>query len=133
MDLRILRRAEMIGNHHATERMSKAALRIGQEGGDAGQRLLFLGIEDMQDGADQQGMTGLLPVAAPFQRPFRINQDVGDVLDIADLVRPFAHFEQRVVAGRAWIGGVEQQAVREPRPPSRRQFPILALDVVDDS
>ena len=81
------------------QRVLEGALRIGQEGRDAGQRLFFLGVEDMQDGADQQRVAGLLPMDSPFQRAFRIDQDVGDVLDIADLVRPLAHFQQRVVAG----------------------------------
>ena len=132
MDLRMIGRAEMVGRHHPAQRVGEGALRIGEEGGDAGERLLFLRIEDMQDGADQQRMAGLLPMAAPFQRPFGIDQDVGDVLDVADLVRSLAHLEQRVVAGRARIGRIEQQAVREFRPPAGGQLPVLALDVVND-
>ena len=99
---------------------SNDRLRIGEEGGDAGQRLLLLGVEDMEDGADQQRVAGLLPMAAAFKRAFGIDQDVGDVLDVADLVRAFAHFEQRVVAGTARIGRIEQQAVRETSRASRR-------------
>jgi len=42
-----------------------------------------------------------------FQRAFGIDQDVGDVLDVADL--PFAptDLEQRIVGGRFHIGRVE--------------------------
>jgi len=50
----------------------------------------------MKNDADQQRVTGLLPMAAPFQRAFGIDQDVGDVLNVANLIRPFAHFEQRL-------------------------------------
>ena len=49
------------------ERAHDRARRIGEEGGDAGQRLLLLGIEDVQDGADQQRVRGLLPVVAPLR------------------------------------------------------------------
>src|SRR3546814_10979122 len=77
-------------------------------------------------------MAGLLPVLPALEHAFRVDQDVGDVLDVADLVRPLAHLEERVIAGRAWVGWVEQQAVREPRPPAGRELPILSLDGVDD-
>ena len=46
-----------------------------------------LGVEHVQDRADQQRMAGLLPVVAPLERAFGIDQDVGDVLDVAHLVR----------------------------------------------
>jgi hypothetical protein len=42
----------------------------------------------MQDGADKERVAGLLPMIPPLQRAFRIDQDVGDVLDVADF--PFA-------------------------------------------
>src|SRR3546814_4295013 len=54
-------------------------------------RLLFLRIEHMQDGADQQRVAGLLPMAPAFERAFVVDQDVGDVLDVADLVRSEEH------------------------------------------
>ena len=60
-----------------------------------------------------------------------IDQNVGDVLHIANFARALAHLEQRIEAGRAGIGGIEQQAVRELGPPAGGQLPILALDVVD--
>ena len=74
------------------------------------QRLVGLGIEHVQDRADEQRVTGLLPVVASLERAFRIDQDVGDVLHVADLVRPAANLEQRIVGGDARIGRVEQQA-----------------------
>jgi len=44
------------------------------------------GVEHVQDGADQQRMVGLLLVVSPLQRALRIDQDIGDVLQIAHLV-----------------------------------------------
>ncbi|MCY1374689.1 hypothetical protein D9M69_620490 [compost metagenome] len=86
----------------------------------------------MQDGADQQSMAGFLPVVTPLERAFRVDQDVGDILDIAHLMVATTHFQQRVVARRCHIRGVEQQAVREARAPPRGQRPVLALDIVND-
>ncbi len=114
------------------QRLSEAALRIGQDRRDAGERLLSLGIEDVQDRADQQRMAGLFPMVAPLQRTFRVDEDIGDILDIADLVHAAPHLEQRIVARRAGIGRIEQQAVREACAPAGGQLPVLALDVVDD-
>ena len=92
---------------------------IGEEGRDAGQRLLLLGVEHVQDGAGQQRVGGLLPVVAPLRAPFRIDQDVGDVLDIAHLVRALAHLQQRIEARRARVGrdrtaGSARTATRQP-------------------
>ncbi len=123
---------QMVGRHHPLQGRDEAALRIGQEGRDASERLLLLGIEDVEDRADQQRVAGLLPMIAPLQRALGVDQDVGDVLDVTDLGRAAAHLQQRVVPRRARVGRVEQQAVREARPPSGGQGPVLALDVVDD-
>jgi hypothetical protein len=81
--------------------------RIGQEGGNASQRLVGLGIEDMEDGADQQGMAGLLPVVPAFQRSFGIDEDVGDVLDVAHLPLALSHFEEWIVRCRRPVGRIE--------------------------
>jgi hypothetical protein len=89
----------MIGGHHPPERGGESPLRIGQEGRVSAERLLLLGVEDVQDRADQQRMAGLLPVVAPLERTFGINQDVGDVLDVADLILAATNLEQRIVAG----------------------------------
>src|SRR3546814_3532718 len=71
-------------------------------------------------------------MAATFERPFGIDQEVGDVLDVADFVRPLPYLQQRVVAGGTRVGRVEQQAVREFAPPAGGQLPVLALDIVND-
>ncbi|MNT85999.1 hypothetical protein D3C72_2262380 [compost metagenome] len=85
----------------------------------------------MQDGADQQSMAGLLPVVAPLQRAFGIDQDVCDVLHVAHLMRATPDLEQRVVSSRPRIRRVEQKAVREARAPAGSETPVLALDVMD--
>ena len=51
---------------------------------------------------------------------------------VADLVRPLAHLQERVVAGRARVGRIEQQAMGEAATPAGRELPVLALDVVHD-
>ena len=79
-----------------------------------------LGVENVQDGADQQRVAGLLPVIAPLKGTLRIDQDVGDVLDVAHLVRSFAHLQERVVAGRPGVRRIEQQASASSGRASRR-------------
>jgi hypothetical protein len=122
----------MIGGHHAPERPGERALRIEREGGDPRQRLLLLGIEDVKDDADEQRMAGLLPMIAPLQRAFWIDEDVGDVLNVAHLVLAAAGLQERIVPGGARIGRIKQQVMREASPPPGRELPVLALDVVDD-
>ena len=92
--------------------------------------LLLLGVKHVQDDPDQERVARLLPMVPALERPFRVHQDVRDVLDVADLVRPLAHLEERVVAGRARVGRVEQEAVGEAATPAGRELPVLALDVV---
>src|SRR3546814_10006765 len=48
-------------------------------------------------------------------------------------MRAAADFKERIVARRADVGRIEQEAVREALPPPSRQLPVLALDVMDDS
>ena len=79
--------------------------------GDAGQRLFLLGVEHVQDGAGQQGVSRLVPVIAAVAGAFGINEDVGDVLHIAHFLRALAHFQQRIEAGGAGIGWVKAQTV----------------------
>ena len=105
---------------------------VGQEVGDAGERLVGFGVEHMEDRADQERVAGLLPVIAPFQRALGIDQDIGDVLDVAHFGVAAPDFEQRIVGGGCRIGRIEQQHAAEPRPPAGRELPVLALDVVDD-
>ena len=87
----------------------------------------------MQDGANQKGVTGLFPMIATFQRSFGIDQNVGDILDVAHLPFTAANFQQRIVGGRLCIGRIEQQDAAMPATKARGQGPVLALDVVDDA
>ncbi len=132
MRLRRVVGAEVIGGQHDPERAQDRARRVGEEGGDARQRLLLFGVEHVQDGAGQQRVRRLLPVIAPFLGPFRIDQDVGDVLHVAHLLRALAHLEQRIEAGGEGIGRIEQQAMGELGAPAGGEHPVLALDVVHD-
>jgi hypothetical protein len=50
-----------------------------------------------------------------FQRPFEIDQDVGDVLHVAHFVVAAPHFEERIVGGGFRIGRVQQQHAAEAR------------------
>jgi hypothetical protein len=90
----------MLGGHHRAERGDEAALRVREKGRDPRKRLLLLGVEDVEDRGDKKRMRGLLPMVAPLERAFRIDQDVGDVLDVADFLGAAADLEQRIVARR---------------------------------
>ena len=124
--------AEMRRRHHRAQRRFDRAARIGEEIGDAGERLVRLGVEHVQDGADQQRVAGLLPVVSPLQRALGIDQNVGDVLDVADLPLAAADLQQGIVGGARRVGRIEQQHAAEPGAPAGGQRPVLALDVVDD-
>ncbi len=124
--------AKVRRGHHRLQRRLDRPLRIGQKGGDAGERLIRLGIEDVQDRADQQGVGGLFPMVALVERAFRIDQNVGDVLHVTDF--PFAapHLQQRIIGGRLGVGRIEQQHAAMPGTEAGGELPVLALDVVDD-
>ena len=103
----------MLCLQHELQRLLEGPRRVGQETRASGQRLVFVRIKDMQDYTDQQRMPCLFPMIAAFQRAFRINQNVGDVLHIADLARALAHFHQRIEARRTGIGRIKAQAGSE--------------------
>ena len=63
--------AEMRRRHHRAQGRLDRPPRIGEEVGDAGEGLVLLGVEDVQDRADQQRMAGLLPMIAALERAFR--------------------------------------------------------------
>ena len=65
------RSPEMRRRHHGAQRRLDRPPGIGQKVRDAGERLVGLGVEDVEDRADQQRMAGLLPMIAPFERAFR--------------------------------------------------------------
>ena len=61
-----------------------------------------------------------------------VDEHLGDVLRVADLVVALPDLEQRVVAEALRVGRVEAHAVAKRAPPAGRLLPQLALDVVDD-
>src|SRR3546814_10756961 len=86
----------MVGAHHSLERRGERALRIGEEGGDPRERLFFLGVENVQNRTDEQRVAGFLPVISALERPFRIDENIGDILNVANLVLAATDLEQRV-------------------------------------
>jgi hypothetical protein len=63
----------------------------------------------MQDGPDQQRVAGLLPVVSPFERAFRIDEHVGEIMHVTDFPFTSPDLDQRVVGGAVGIGRIEQQ------------------------
>ena len=63
-----------------------SAFIVGDGVGHPRERLLLLGIKDMEDRADQHRMRGLLPMVAPLEHAFGVDQDVGDILHIAHVI-----------------------------------------------
>jgi hypothetical protein len=118
--------------HHRLQRRLDRVFRIGEEGGDAGERLVGFGIEDMEDRTDEERVAGLLPMVSFFERAFRIDQHIGDVLDVAYLPLAAPDFEQWIVSRGFWIGRIEQHHAAMQRAEARGELPVLALDVVDD-
>src|SRR3546814_4936773 len=57
---------------------------------------------------------------------------IGDILNVANLVRAAPNLQQRIISGRSDVGRIEKQRVREARAPAGGELPVLALDVMDD-
>src|SRR3546814_17056147 len=68
----------------------------------------------------------------PFERTFGIDQNIGDILDIAHLMRAAAYLQQRVVSSGSNVGRIDQQRVREARTPAGGELQVRALEVVAD-
>ncbi len=124
--------AEMRRLHHRIEGGFNWSLRIREERRDAGQSLVLFRIEDVEDRADQQRVARLFPMVPLVQRPFWVDQDVGDVLDVADLPFAAAHLEQRIVGSGFCVGRVEEQHAAVPGAEAGGELPVLALDVVNN-
>jgi hypothetical protein len=54
--------AQVRSGHHRSQRRLDWLARIGEKIGDAGERLVGLSVEHVQDRADEQRVAGLLPV-----------------------------------------------------------------------
>ena len=125
--------AEMRRVHHRAQGCLDRAAGIGQEVGDARQGLVLLRIENMQDRADQQAMAGLFPMVALVETAFGIDQNIRDILHVADFPFALPDFEQRIVGGRSGVRGIEQQHTAMLRAKARCQRPVFPFYVVDNS
>ncbi len=99
--------AEMWGVHHCSEGGFDGPRGIGEKGGYASERLFLFGVEDMEDRADEKGMAGLFPMVTPFKGAFRVDQNVSDVLYIANLPFALSHFKQGIVGRGACVRRIE--------------------------
>ncbi len=86
----------------------------------------------MQDRPNKERMTCLFPMIAALQRPFRINENVSDILCVTYLAVAFADLKQRIIGRAGGIGRIEQEHGPKPRTPTGGQLQILALYIVDD-
>src|SRR3546814_1164321 len=116
----------MIGRHHLPQRRDERSLRIGQEGCDTRERLLFLRIEDMKYCADQERVGRFFPVVATLQSSFGVDQNIGDILNVVNLVRAAPNLQQRIISGRSDVGRIEKQRVREARS-EEHQYALQSL------
>jgi hypothetical protein len=71
--------------HHRAQRHLDRAFPIGEEVGDAGERSISLGVEDVQDRPDAKRVAGLLPMISPHEHAFGIDEHIRNVLHITDL------------------------------------------------
>ncbi|MNV52982.1 hypothetical protein D3C71_1451010 [compost metagenome] len=71
-------------------------------------------------------------MVSAFERPFGVDENVGDVLNVAHLERSRPHLHQGVVGGALRIGRIEHQDGSKAGAPSGGQGPVLALDVVNE-
>ena len=122
----------MVRRHHRAQRVFEGTQWIGEKVRDPSKCFFLFGIEDVKNRCRPKARDSSFPSDCAVQRAFGIDQDVSDVLHVADFVRSFADFEKRIVAGTAWIGRIEQQAIGKLASPAGCQLPVLAFDVVND-
>ena len=125
----------MLGGQQHFEAQVDRAVGAREEVRAAGQRLLLLRVENMQDEPDQERMRGAVPVVADAVA-VRVDEDIGDVLRVAHFLIAHPDLEQRVVprarAVRARGIELETEAAELATPPARREHPVLSLHVVDE-
>src|SRR3546814_4171603 len=73
----------MAGRLHPVERRGNRPPRIGQKGRDPGEALVGFGVKDMEDRADEQCVACFFPVISLLEAAFRIDQHIGDILNVA--------------------------------------------------
>ena len=125
-------RAEMRRRHHRPQRRLDRPHRIREEIGDAGQRLVWLGVEDVQDGADQQANGSSSPNGSAARA--RLPDRPGRRRCSGRRALPLRRGEPRAAGcrrrSRRWSDRTAARA-RSGRA-IRPSAPVLALDVVDD-
>ena len=124
----------VLGPQHDLEHVVASSMRAREESEATPERLIPPGVEDVEHRAHEELLCGEIPVILGSSA-IGIDQHVGDVLDVADLVRTEADFEERVVPGSASVlaGGIEAEAEvpENSLAIARGERPVLALDVVD--
>ena len=100
--------SQMAGGFHAVQCCFDPARRVRQKCSNACECLVFFCVKDMQDSADKKCVARLFPVVTPFKAAFGIDQDVCDILHIADFAFATPDLQKRIECGRSGIGRVEQ-------------------------
>ncbi len=103
---------------HDRQRRAECPVGIGKEARYARQRLLALGIKDVQDHADEQGVRLVDPVPEISELALRVHENIGNVLDVAHFAMPLTHFHQGIEMRRDHVGRVEPHAVGKLRAPA---------------
>src|SRR5260364_430314 len=99
--------AEVRRRQHRVKRSLYRARWVRQEVGDPRKGLVGFGVENMQNGTDEQRMAGLLPMISALECTFGIDQNIGDILGVADLIVAFTNLKQRIVGGARRIGRIK--------------------------
>src|SRR4051812_39138984 len=102
---------------HLGEDLELRPQRVAQERGYARERFVALRIQHMQDDAGQQRRAAQAPVVL-LSLPFRVDENLSDVLRVAYLARALAHLEHRVEGHAALPGRLEPPAVAEAAAPA---------------
>ena len=118
--------------HHDFQSALDGTRWIRQKVGHPRQRFVGLGIENVQDRANEQGVAGLLPMIAAFEGAFRIHQYIRDVLHVTNFFFAAPDLQQRVVGGGVVASWIKAEAVRESRAKPCGQLPVFSFDVMDD-
>jgi hypothetical protein len=90
---------QMPCRHHRPRGGLDRTTRVGQKARHTCQGLVGLGIEDMQDRADQKTVAGFLPMRPALEGALGIDQHVGDILNVPHFPDTAANLEQRIVGG----------------------------------
>ena len=125
--------SQMAGGLHPVERRLDLALGVRQKRRDTGEALFLLGVENMEDRADEQGVAGLLPVVSTLEASFGIDQHVGDILHVAHFPRAAPDFEERIIGRRCGVRRIEEQHPAMLCAKARGELPVLTLDVMNDA